>query len=147
MAVKSKKTSAVAAAVEAFDAGDGGSDPDVPVRPGTGTSVSVYGHLRKQEVMGWKLFPGLEKSPLPEGVPDDVETVIWIYKGSPWKVAVDALTKRVYLDIEDTTLKEIEVKGLEYTQEDGTVATAPAKQTCKPDTHYEVILHFKKPDA
>lgn len=145
MAAKSRKTSAVTSALEALDA-EGGSDPDVPVRPGTGTSISVYMHLETKEKMGWVVNPPSSLEPPPE------TTVIWIPKESDWKLEEDALTKKMYLDIEHATLKGISVEGLvdgtvqeETIVQNATVRDVPAKQVCKENTYYELILHLQKP--
>ncbi|MBL8189553.1 MAG: hypothetical protein JNK38_16200 [Acidobacteria bacterium] len=132
MAVNSKKISAATSAVQAFDAG---SDPDVPVRPGTGKTPSVYIDFETKEVMGWTLNPDPTLKPPPGTV------IIWISPDSEWKLEEDGLTKKMYLDIENAKLMGASVEGLE----DETGKDVPANQKCKLNTRYEVILHLQKP--
>lgn len=142
MAAKSKKLNAAPSAVEAFDAGDGGSDPDVPVRPGTGTTPSVYMHLESKEAMGWTLFTKEKDGDNPKiTFPDGIGTIILIADDSAWKLEEDAITEKMYLDIENAKLTGISMEGL--VDEMGN--DVPAKQNCKAKSHYEIKMHFKKP--
>lgn len=123
-----KKTQTVTAAF------DEGSDPDVPVRPGTGRTTSVYITLDSADNMGWTLNPDPDLKP-PAGT-----TVIWIPEDAAWALDEDWLTKRMYIDIDDVMLKGMTVKGL--MDENG--QDAPSTLLTKNRTPYEIVLQLKR---